>query len=298
MTTTTLPASILTSDPTLTPASRGVAAPKVIVSGVSTQTASNAQGGWKISRRAPVCGACQRMFDNGSLVFSTLSIFDAKEMEAPVVAEPVVAQAPPPTEPLAKDGATKEAVSKEKGRPKEKGQTGEKDNDNDGIAFVRIDRCGVCHQKRERGRSEIVWRTQHEEAPKKPKLDLVSLTEVFRQLVATENEQLRELLFLVSLLLLRHRRLKVVRTFTEGERDYLVMAFPRSKENFNIEVSELPKERLEALRAQLTAVFEGGELLPAESAAGPGPEPAAEAQVVLDSASPSDVTIPVEAVIS
>lgn len=219
------------SNPKQTIPSKPAAAHAPAHAATSGKSAGAAQAGvWKITRRAHQCNPCGRIFENGSLVFSTLSFVDSPDSETPI--------------------------------------------------FERLDRCGLCHQRRERRAQEIVWRTQHEDAPKKPKLDLVSLTEVFRQLLAVTDPRLSPLRFLVSLLLLRHRRVKVVRTLTENDRDFLIMAFPRSKEQFAIEVADLPKEKLEELRAQLTAVFEGGELLPSESAAGPGPLPAAEAGVV------------------
>lgn len=139
-------------------------------------------------------------------------------------------------------------------------------------ALHRADRCGVCHQRRDRREAEIVWRTQHEEAPKKRKLDLLSLSEVLKQLLAAVDPRFSELRFLVALLLLRHRRLRVVRTRSQDDRDFLVMCFGRSRDTFDVEVVDLAKERMEALRAELTAIFEGGELFaiaPPESQAAP-----------------------------
>ncbi|MFN0207235.1 MAG: hypothetical protein ACKVS6_13100 [Planctomycetota bacterium] len=128
--------------------------------------------------------------------------------------------------------------------------------------FSRVDRCGVCHQKREKKTHEIIWRSQYEESPKKAKLDLISLSEVFRQLVASNDERFRDLKFLVALLLLRHRRLRVARTYTENDRDFISVVFGRTKETAEVEASDLSKEQMEGLRSQLMAVFEGGELLP------------------------------------
>ncbi|MBI3819612.1 MAG: hypothetical protein HY286_13035 [Planctomycetes bacterium] len=240
-----------TTDSNLTATNRGVAqfagaaAPHFSKksAGLPSGSSGSQPGAWKIVRRGRQCSACARTFENGSLVFSTLGIVEFEVLS----------------------GVSSGSVSS---------------SDDDGPSFLRLDRCGVCYQKRTRGSEDITWRTLHEEAPKKPRLDLISLTEVFKQLLASKEQRFHELKFLVSLLMLRHRRLKVVRTCTEEDRDYLIMSFPRSKETFRIEVAELPKEKLESLRVQLMAIFDGNELLAMEAAAVAGPAPAAASPLI------------------
>jgi len=124
----------------------------------------------------------------------------------------------------------------------------------------RMDRCGLCHTRREKTPVELLWRTRYQAAPKKAKLDLAALVEVFKQLVESAAPHLRDLQYLVALLLLRHRKLRLVRTQSQGARDFLVVAYPRHRNTMDVEVSDLPKERLEVLRGQLMALFEGGDL--------------------------------------
>ncbi|HKE00036.1 MAG TPA: hypothetical protein VKE69_03440 [Planctomycetota bacterium] len=124
----------------------------------------------------------------------------------------------------------------------------------------RLDRCASCHRARERAPEEVHWRTRHHASRKRARVDVAGLVEVFRALLPsgeTADEKTRDLRYLVALLLLRHRKLRLVATRTRGERDYLVVAFSRSKEEHDVLVSDLPKERADALREELLALFEG-----------------------------------------
>lgn len=128
-----------------------------------------------------------------------------------------------------------------------------------GAPFRRIDRCARCHGARERVEGEIHWRTRHTSGPKKARLDLVVLSEVFRQLAARQDRNRADFLFLVTLLMLRHRKLRVVKTESQGSRDFLTVAPPRSKATVTVEVVESSPERMEFLRSQLLALFAGGD---------------------------------------
>jgi hypothetical protein len=140
-------------------------------------------------------------------------------------------------------------------------------------ALVRLDYCGGCNRAREKSPAEILWRSEFHAEPKKAKLDLAALSEVFRQLAESADPRVRDLRYLVTLLLLRHRKLRVASTRTGETQDFLVVSFGRAKQTFDVEVSDLPAERLEALRAQLLAVFQGGDALAAPEAAAPPDTP-------------------------
>jgi hypothetical protein len=129
--------------------------------------------------------------------------------------------------------------------------------DGESATVSRLDRCGVCHQKRQRDAAEIIWRTQFHAEPKKAKLDLNALAEIFRQLAPKRDPRWRDFVYLVTLLLLRHRKLRVSRTRTEESKDYLIVVFGKQKQQFDVEVADLTAERMEALRAQMLALFEG-----------------------------------------
>ena len=97
-----------------------------------------------------------------------------------------------------------------------------------------------ANRRREKSPAEILWRTEFHAEPKKAKLDLASLSEVFRQLAESADARVRDLRYLVTLLLLRHRKLRVARTRSGENQDFLVVSFGRAKQTFDIEVSELP----------------------------------------------------------
>jgi hypothetical protein len=131
----------------------------------------------------------------------------------------------------------------------------------------RIDRCDVCHRKRERAPLEILWRTEFHAEAKKAKIDLAALIEVFRQLAASADPRFTDLRYLVTLLLLRHRKIRVVRTRSGETQDYLLVSFGRTKQVYEVAVSDLSAERLEGLRGQLVTIFAGGDVLAAEARA-------------------------------
>jgi hypothetical protein len=152
-------------------------------------------------------------------------------------------------------------------------------------AVRRVDRCGLCHPRRERQDHEFHWRTRFHAEPRKPRLDLVALAEVFRQLVARQDPRFVDFLYLVTLMMLRHRKLRVVKTRTDETRDYLCVAFPRTKNTLDVEVVDLNPERMEVLRRQLLALFEGGGLT---NLALDGAEPAAEVPPAGEAAAPEN----------
>jgi hypothetical protein len=152
----------------------------------------------------------------------------------------------------------------------------------DAVAIRRVDRCGVCHQRRERQAQEVHWRTQFHSEPRKPRLDIVALGEVFRQLAARQDPRFADFLYLVTLMMLRHRKLRVVKTRSDAARDYLSVAFPRTKNTLDIEVVDLNPERMEFLRGQLLALFEGGGLTSLTAELAPGSADAAAAPAAAE----------------
>jgi hypothetical protein len=124
-------------------------------------------------------------------------------------------------------------------------------------AIARVDRCGGCHRGRERSDAEILWRTRHRASPRRARVDLAALVEIFRGLLGREDEKAGDLRYLVALLLLRHRKLRLVATRSRGGRDVLVVAFARQRAEHAVHVSELPAEALDRLRGELLALLEG-----------------------------------------
>lgn len=106
----------------------------------------------------------------------------------------------------------------------------------------------------------LFWYTRHHVEPKKTvQLDLDSLDRLFVQLEGHGNRDVREFRYVLCLLLMRKRRVKVEKVLREdGEESFLVKR-PKDDTRYTVYVYDFEPERLEDLRAQLQAVFDGAE---------------------------------------
>lgn len=106
----------------------------------------------------------------------------------------------------------------------------------------------------------LFWTTRHAaEARKTVQLDLDSLDRLFLQLEGRPEREVRELRYVLCLLLMRKRRVKVERVVRkDGEESFLVKR-PRDDQRYTVYVYDFEPEQLDALRAQLQAVFDGAE---------------------------------------
>ena len=138
---------------------------------------------------------------------------------------------------------------------------------------VRRDLCAPCFRERaavEDGGHLVFWKV-HRPEKQGPVLDLASLRRLFDVLGEEQPEDRREvaaeLRYLVALLLLRKRMLKLVDPRSEEEEaaDLLVVD-PKVEgmEPVALHGPEMTSERLESLKAELIAVLDGGEAAGAE----------------------------------
>lgn len=106
----------------------------------------------------------------------------------------------------------------------------------------------------------LYWFTRHEVEKKKTvQLDLDSLDRLFLQLEGRAEREVRELRYVLCLLLMRKRRVKVERVVRkDGEESFLVKR-PKDDQRYTVYVYDFEPEQLDALRAQLQAVFDGAE---------------------------------------
>ncbi len=88
-------------------------------------------------------------------------------------------------------------------------------------------------------------------------LDLASLEHLFLQLEGRSEVEVRELRYLLCLLLMRKRRLKVVKVQRTSEGEFFQVRRPRRKESLAVQVYDFTAERMGELRGQLQEVFEG-----------------------------------------
>jgi hypothetical protein len=130
----------------------------------------------------------------------------------------------------------------------------------DGV-LVREDRCNGCFGGQLDELGLAFWRTRHRPGGGL-KLDLESLEALFLTLVGRGEEKLGELRYLLSLLLLRKRRLKLKRIApaSGATRERLIVNRPRRPQEYEVEVYDLSAERQNELREELRRIFEGAEL--------------------------------------
>ena len=133
--------------------------------------------------------------------------------------------------------------------------------------LVREDRCVTCWRAQTEGKDSEApaaplfwWFTRHRGERKKTlQLDLETLERLFLQLEGHEERAVRELRYLLCLLLMRKRRLKVVRVDRGREGESFVVKRPRRDERYRVFVFDFEAERLAELRTQLQAIFDGAE---------------------------------------
>lgn len=104
------------------------------------------------------------------------------------------------------------------------------------------------------------WFTRHEEQRKKTvQLDIESLDRLFLELEGREELQVRELRYVLCLLLMRKRRVKVEKVLREGDEESFIVKRPKDEQRYRVFVYDFEPERLDEVRAQLQAVFDGAE---------------------------------------
>ena len=154
-----------------------------------------------------------------------------------------------------------------------------------GEGLSRDDLCRTCFPAGEdegTGEDLIWWRTRRRpQARRGLAVDFEAVEGLFLALGGREEEQLRELRYLLALLLMRKRRLKLIRVKRRADGELMIVRRPRRKEELEVFVFDLTPERAEELRGQLEGLFEGAgieDVLAQGSPSGGGvPEDAAEA---------------------
>ena|SRR5688572_9365271 len=135
--------------------------------------------------------------------------------------------------------------------------------------LARSDFCLACWGARGPAPADLFWwRTRHAERRNRGmSFNLEALEALFVALEGRNDLPVKEMRFLLCLLLMRKRRLKVVRmTRAEGS-DAFVVRRPRRQEELTVFAFDFTPERMAELREELRALFAGG-AAPIELAAG------------------------------
>ena len=143
----------------------------------------------------------------------------------------------------------------------------------------REDHCPACFAKRQGTQDLFYWHTRHRIGKRALQLDLSTLEQLFLQLEGHDEPRVRELRYVLCLLLLRKRRLKLDRVVrgTESEGEAMILHRPRRKESLRVFVFDFQPDRLEALKSDLLRLLEGA-----------GPEIAGEGEEASQDPDPSD----------
>ena len=128
----------------------------------------------------------------------------------------------------------------------------------------REDRCVACFdpgELQEDVQGAIYWRTRRpSEGKRRLAVDFDVVEQLFFALAEHEKERILELRYLMSLLLLRKKRLKLVRVVRDEEGEAMVCRRPRRTEAIPVRVFDLSEERSLQLRQELARIFEGADV--------------------------------------
>lgn len=126
----------------------------------------------------------------------------------------------------------------------------------EGENLLREDRCLACWQGFAAPADAIFWKTTHFVSPQKKKqIDFEALREIFLQLCEKKEPARAALHYLVTLLLVRKKILKIRELKRSEGQDSMIVGFSRSKESFEIPVPDFDPAKLEELKNELKALF-------------------------------------------
>ncbi len=141
----------------------------------------------------------------------------------------------------------------------------------EGESLRREDRCQVCFASRSPGEDLVFWRTSHHtDRRARLAVDFEALEELFLALEGREEERFRELRYLLALLLLRKKRLKLVGVTRHEGGETMSLRRPRRTEEHEVAVFELDGERSRFLKEGLARIFEGAGLETLQTEQGDG----------------------------
>ncbi len=129
-----------------------------------------------------------------------------------------------------------------------------------GEDLSRLDACEPCFRP-EPGREDLFFWFTRTRLDRKRSLafDLPTLEQLFLRLEGREERRIRELRYVLCLILMRKRRLKLQRVERGAEGEAMIVRRPRRDEGWRVFVFDFGSERLESLRQELLNVFEGAD---------------------------------------
>lgn len=142
----------------------------------------------------------------------------------------------------------------------------------EGETIARLDACLACWKRRDAQNDLFWWRTHHSaNKPRGLALNLEALEALFFSLGTRTETNLRELRYVLCLILMRKRRLKIDRVGRSERGEVLVVSRPRRQEAHEVDVYDFSPEKIDELRGRLQDVFEQSDVsVPEGESSGPG----------------------------
>jgi hypothetical protein len=124
----------------------------------------------------------------------------------------------------------------------------------------RIDSCADCFRAGSGSEELFFWFTRTRAGQSRAlEFDLPTLEQLFLRLEGRVEKRIREVRYVLCLILMRKRRLKLQRVERGTEGEALLVRRPRRDETWRVFVFDFSVERLEELRSELLRVFEGAD---------------------------------------
>ncbi|MDE0914187.1 MAG: hypothetical protein OSB57_03295 [Planctomycetota bacterium] len=188
---------------------------------------------WKIKRRDGICAGCERAFEDGERIVNSLSVGpDGLARQEHCVQWWEGKQ----------EGCATQECSAACG---ERAQALEAESGEDSESAIQ---------------DLFWWYGRHLVDRKRTvQLDLGALERLFLELEGREEQGLRELRYLLCLLLMRKRRLKVQKLIRDGSEEAFLVRRPRHEERYKVYVYDFDADRMAEMRTELQAIFDGAE---------------------------------------
>lgn len=144
-----------------------------------------------------------------------------------------------------------------------------------GEELSRSDACVACFQPTPGREDLFFWFTRMNPAKKRGlEFDLPTLEQLFLRLEGRSEERVRQLRFVLCLILMRKRRLKLERVSRGEDGEALIVRQPRKQDTWKVYVFDFSPDRLASLQTDLLQVFEGADAGLLESSGQPAELPA------------------------
>jgi hypothetical protein len=255
---------------------------------------------WKISSRQAACSICSHEFADGERHHSMVSFTEelvqrgdycqscwekgGTELQQAPLTQPPAGESR--AEPLAEGRVDAEAETGIEAEADGEGETaGETAGETTGDATGAATGAAATSDESPDGAiskaepHRFWWSTHHQaKAPKTLQMDMDALQRLFLELSDREETQLRELRYVLCLLLMRKKRVKLERILRDESGESFIVRRPKLDDRYTVEVFDFTPERMAEVRAHLQAIFDGesGDDSLAQAARGEEPDESTE----------------------